>query len=389
MSEELAFLHGLLANPEDDTLRLVYADWLEERGDPRAAFVRAEVEWHRTEPDARTRRQRERLHQARAGFDARWLTQMDRPSPGWRLVRTKPTPKTYGKAIPAFIHNGSYFLSTVDVYADGAINCWGFVDVDLFRDKLAQGWVVPEARIGGILNIHNLGQARVLSAHWECSRSDIKHQVMDALRELNPMREGLLNMQGNATEIRKGGRYAKLGLVNGKPYRVSPTGDEILGGELPVLEVVPDGYRLRRWLIYADGLSQLGYANELRPLEAVAEMFEQKKLVLSVPEGAWVTLDGLGRFQAGEGYWSTKSTERLREAADILDQLNGRPGAVQRCIEAHQAYRSDPTREQRLVLRRAYADVPEHLRRFCGDMDSKDGPIRSILSRFASEDEPE
>lgn len=37
---EDAFLRALLANPEDSTSRLVYADWLEDRGDPRAGLLR-------------------------------------------------------------------------------------------------------------------------------------------------------------------------------------------------------------------------------------------------------------------------------------------------------------------------------------------------------------
>src|SRR5579884_708793 len=32
--EEEAFLQAITANPDDETPRLVYADWLEERGDP-------------------------------------------------------------------------------------------------------------------------------------------------------------------------------------------------------------------------------------------------------------------------------------------------------------------------------------------------------------------
>ncbi len=40
MNEEAAFLAGIRANPGDAALRLVYADWLEERGDPRAEFIR-------------------------------------------------------------------------------------------------------------------------------------------------------------------------------------------------------------------------------------------------------------------------------------------------------------------------------------------------------------
>jgi uncharacterized protein (TIGR02996 family) len=43
MSERDPFLDAVLAEPEDDAVRLIYADWLEERGDPRGPFVRAQV----------------------------------------------------------------------------------------------------------------------------------------------------------------------------------------------------------------------------------------------------------------------------------------------------------------------------------------------------------
>lgn len=161
----------------------------------------------------------------------------------------------------------------------------------------------------------------------------------------------------------------------------------MLGDELPVLEVVAGGLRLRPWLIYADGLTQVGYATELVPIEAVGRMFEEGRLTLSVPAGTWVTLDGLGRFQAGEGYWWIEPRERLREASDLLNQLNGGPGARHLCIEAHRAYEAAPSEEKREVLRKAYEAVPEHLRMYCGDMDSKDGPIRRILGEFGDEDD--
>jgi uncharacterized protein (TIGR02996 family) len=38
------FIDAILAEPDDDTPRLIYADWLEERGDPRAEFIRLQVE---------------------------------------------------------------------------------------------------------------------------------------------------------------------------------------------------------------------------------------------------------------------------------------------------------------------------------------------------------
>jgi uncharacterized protein (TIGR02996 family) len=43
MTEERAFLLAILEKPDDDALKLVYADWLEEQGDPRAEFLREMV----------------------------------------------------------------------------------------------------------------------------------------------------------------------------------------------------------------------------------------------------------------------------------------------------------------------------------------------------------
>ena len=61
MTDRDALLAAILANPDDDLPRLVYADWLEENGDAllgaerssageRAAFIRAQVEAARAEP---------------------------------------------------------------------------------------------------------------------------------------------------------------------------------------------------------------------------------------------------------------------------------------------------------------------------------------------------
>jgi uncharacterized protein (TIGR02996 family) len=41
--EEDRFIQAILADPDDTSIRLVYADWLEERGDPRGEFLRLEV----------------------------------------------------------------------------------------------------------------------------------------------------------------------------------------------------------------------------------------------------------------------------------------------------------------------------------------------------------
>src|SRR5262245_52313661 len=42
VSDETAFLEAIRARPWDEAQRQVYADWLEERGDDRADYLRAE-----------------------------------------------------------------------------------------------------------------------------------------------------------------------------------------------------------------------------------------------------------------------------------------------------------------------------------------------------------
>lgn len=44
MSEHAAFIQAIIEDPEDDLPRLVYADWLEEQGDPRGEFIRLQVQ---------------------------------------------------------------------------------------------------------------------------------------------------------------------------------------------------------------------------------------------------------------------------------------------------------------------------------------------------------
>ena len=118
-------------------------------------------------------------------------------------------------------------------------------------------------------------------------------------------------------------------------------------------------------------------------------MFADGRLTLSVPPQTWVSLDGLGCFRAGRGSWWVEPAERLREAADLIALLNGGPSAGHRCMEALAEYEGDPTNERKETLRAAYNAVPEHLRMFCGDMVSKDWPIRRILGLDADAAEPE
>ncbi|MBA4063485.1 MAG: hypothetical protein C0501_07185 [Isosphaera sp.] len=77
MTDLEALYQAILADPDDDTLRLVYADALEEAGDARrAGFVRAHVQLARV-PEYDPAWVRARYHdRARMSFAARWMLEL-------------------------------------------------------------------------------------------------------------------------------------------------------------------------------------------------------------------------------------------------------------------------------------------------------------------------
>src|SRR5262249_6520087 len=76
MGEEGDFIRGILADPKDDALLLVYSDWLEDQGDP-ASVVKAEFLRTTVRPpkkgNAEEKERRERLQTRAAALDTDWL----------------------------------------------------------------------------------------------------------------------------------------------------------------------------------------------------------------------------------------------------------------------------------------------------------------------------
>jgi uncharacterized protein (TIGR02996 family) len=77
MSEEETFLSTIVANPDDQTAKLVYADWLEERDDTRAEIVRLRVKVAAQEDGWEAAR--DRLAELEPTAPARWLVLLDGP----------------------------------------------------------------------------------------------------------------------------------------------------------------------------------------------------------------------------------------------------------------------------------------------------------------------
>ncbi|MBA4065059.1 MAG: hypothetical protein C0501_15360 [Isosphaera sp.] len=82
VTEDQAFVRAVVDGPGDETPRLVYADWLDDRGDPRGPYLRAE--WEAV--GRRTRRVRRadlvRLCGLARGLDPAWVARVSRPPLG-------------------------------------------------------------------------------------------------------------------------------------------------------------------------------------------------------------------------------------------------------------------------------------------------------------------
>jgi uncharacterized protein (TIGR02996 family) len=139
------FLREILASPDDDAPRLIYADWLEERGDPRGEFIRVQCELARLDTDGRTDEGRLRALRVRESellqFKFLWGESI------WRKVNDFEFRRGF---IEKVIVNVEDFLRHAEALFAGA----PIIDIE-FR-----GWLGPE--ISGFARVQQLLRLRRL-----------------------------------------------------------------------------------------------------------------------------------------------------------------------------------------------------------------------------------
>lgn len=296
------------------------------------------------------------------------------------IRRSKPAGDFVGYGYPTFIRNMQYHLTTLDAYSDGAVDIWGFLDLDLFRKKLKTGWVWPDPPNGEQISVHNMGSWTSCDGQWVETIDSMHRKVVEAVTELNPQKQNLLNMGGTDTEMRGKVRYAKFGLSDRQPCRRTDNEQLLMGREVPIFEIIDQEYSLTRLFVFADGLCRIGFNGALQHLDVVVEMFSNGALATSAPDGCRIRVEGLGSSLCSSGYWHVQPEERVREIRALHKELNGANDPVRECMLRKRTYREQPSEANLLALRSAYFAVPEHLRLYCGDMDSKDSEIRKLLS---------
>jgi hypothetical protein len=103
-----------------------------------------------------------------------------------RITREADGNEIVGLYHRAFIHNGgTYFLTEIKVYQDGMIDCWELVDVEGFKQKVEQGWVVTSLPEGAVVSITLLAQFAATKVLTGIKEVEFVKEIVDDIEFLN------------------------------------------------------------------------------------------------------------------------------------------------------------------------------------------------------------
>jgi hypothetical protein len=272
-------------------------------------------------------------------------------------------------------------LTTVDVYSDGAVYAWGFLDLPLFKAKLQKRWVVPSPKDDNqAISVFNFGMTGTRRAEWWQTPDSILKEVESIVKLLNPSMAGLINMEGSDTIVDGKIRRAKMGGSDQKPYRQDKISRlEILASCFPILRVQPNAFELTKLFLFSDGQVRIGTDGDFFLLDNIRSKYQSGEISNFAPEGSRIVISGLGTFEAVHKFGGVEAEDRVLELEDKLSELNGETSVVKLCAQAFREYQQSPSQKLKEQLRNLYERVPTHLRCYCGDMDSKDSEIRTVL----------
>lgn len=117
MSEEASFLRAVCASPDDDGPRLVFADWLDELGDPRGSFIRLQLKLARYRwEDSRRPAWERRADELWDKHGARWLAALPRlPEVNWVPPFCRGFLERASSIVPAFLAHADEWSPIVPI----------------------------------------------------------------------------------------------------------------------------------------------------------------------------------------------------------------------------------------------------------------------------------
>ncbi|WP_067490200.1 NADAR family protein [Actinomadura hibisca] len=163
-----------------------------------------------------------------------------------------------------------------------------------------------------------------------------------------------------------------------RTYRVVD-GERIEGKLRPVFLRNGDHY-LANMGIYADGAI---YCWEWTDLDGLRRKLDEGRIATNLPDGGRASIHELASWRFTEPQVWVTTEELLGEVADTIEELNGRPDSTHRCLDAALKYVGSRQEADRIALRAAYEEIPEHRRVYAlGDMDYRDAPLRVLAAEI-------
>lgn len=161
-------------------------------------------------------------------------------------------------------------------------------------------------------------------------------------------------------------------------YRKTKDGEIILGKSFNIF-IKNGDYHLTELKVFQDG--KIDCWGGLIDFEEFKNKVATGWVNTQVPAGSRVYVFPICDFIASEiDRTQIKEEEFIKEVQDALNEMNGRPTTREICFEAFQEYQKFPIAENKIKLKNAYENVPEHNRRYVlGDMNVKDYPIQEII----------
>jgi uncharacterized protein (TIGR02996 family) len=182
------FLQAILDDPDDDGLRLIYADWLEEHGDPRGAFIRVQVELARTKAGAGRSRLVEREQELLHLHEWEWAKCVRRLVKHWTFRR--------GFIESVVVEAGLFFEIADKLFRQAPVRQLRFRGVPAFRDSLGRAL----AECSQLRRIHTL----------DLSESELGSNGLQALA-VSEYLDGLTTLNVSSNDIGDGGARALAG----------------------------------------------------------------------------------------------------------------------------------------------------------------------------------
>lgn len=289
-----------------------------------------------------------------------------------------------GISLAGIVNNGGYYYSDVEVYEDGRIDVWGMEDLATIKSRLTIPSLQLMAQIpdGETLSIHGLGDYRVKNTVWRHTRESYYQLILETVKRLNPEMANLYYCTEREQALWRE-RQVKL-IAKSSPFRVVNERfyeTEVGQSSRFFLRRKDENYLVNA-VVYKSGQVQIScpFFDFLITLGEFKQRVKSGEFFTEFTEETTIQLAELGvvTFEVDEYGYTETIADKLEEMEVEYEKLNGND-RLQICRNAYHDYLEYPNERLRERLHKAWLDVPESMRCYLGDMDSRDSDYRRIL----------